>query len=351
MQDALNFGEYKLAFRDDARRFDSGSYNLAGIWGLGASIEWLLGSDLPLVRMVHDHDIYCLRSYKYNPLTRNVCRRPASWYCVFPCLAPLKRTREGPFPFQWVSYPAKRKEVRLNRQFDRHLVVTSYMRQELLTNGFQPEQIEIFPPVPRAVEPLRSSFGPRNLLIYAGQITRGKGVDVLLEALTQVREPYEAIVLGDGNYRIRCEELSVRLGLGERVKFPGFVPQAELRQYYQDASAVLISSVWPEPIATIGLEVMRYALPVVAFDAGGIGDWLKDGENGYLVPWMDKAAYADRIDRLLRDKELARRMGEAGLERVSHDYDFEGYIGRLENLFEQVRSEPRRRSRAAALPA
>jgi selenocysteine lyase/cysteine desulfurase len=42
MKDAQNFGNYRLEFRTDARRFDSGSYNLAGIWGLGGSIEWLL---------------------------------------------------------------------------------------------------------------------------------------------------------------------------------------------------------------------------------------------------------------------------------------------------------------------
>ena len=42
VKDALDFGKYNLEYRDDARRFDSGSYNLAGIWGLGASIEWLL---------------------------------------------------------------------------------------------------------------------------------------------------------------------------------------------------------------------------------------------------------------------------------------------------------------------
>src|SRR5262249_8386238 len=42
VKDAQNHGSYRLEFRDDARRFDGGSYNLAGIWGLGASIEWLL---------------------------------------------------------------------------------------------------------------------------------------------------------------------------------------------------------------------------------------------------------------------------------------------------------------------
>jgi glycosyltransferase involved in cell wall biosynthesis len=307
------------------------------------SIEFLLGTDLPLVRMVHDHDIYCLRSYKYNPFTRRICTRPAGAYCIFPCLAPIKRDRSGGFPLRWVSYFAKIREIALNRRFDRHLVVTEYMRNELLINGFENEQIETFAPVPRPVEPLRSNFGPRNLLIYAGQITRGKGVDVMLRALKLVCEPFEAIILGDGHYKLRCEKLCKELGLEDRVKFHGFVPQAELRQFYQDASAVMISSVWPEPIATIGLEVMRYALPVVAFDAGGIGDWLKDGDNGFLVRWMDLAAYADRIDRLLRDKELARRMGEKGLERVSRDYDFDQYIARLEGLFLRVAREPRRR--------
>ena len=85
---------------------------------------------------------------------------------------------------------------------------------------------------------------------------------------------------------------------------------------------------------------MRYGLPVVAFDAGGIRDWLRDGENGFLVPWMDDAAFADRLGRLLRDKGLARRMGEAGRKIVARDYDFDAYIGRLEDLFRRVGGMP-----------
>ena len=95
------------------------------------------------------------------------------------------------------------------------------------------------------------------------------------------------------------------------------------------------------PIATIGLEVMRYGLPVVAFDAGGIKDWLIDGENGRLVPWMDTAAYASALDELLRDKGKAQAMGQAGLRLVSERYDFEGYITSLEQLFAEVVSEQR----------
>jgi glycosyltransferase involved in cell wall biosynthesis len=180
---------------------------------------------------------------------------------------------------------------------------------------------------------LRSSFGDRNLILYAGQIIRGKGVDVLLKSLANVKSKFECIILGDGNHKPYCEQLSKSLGLDDRVTFKGFVPQEELKTYYRECSVVALSSVWPEPIATIGLEVMRYALPVVAFDAGGIKDWLKDGFNGYLVPWMDARMFAQRLDELLGDKSKARALGENGFEFVSEHYDFPKYIEDLESMF------------------
>lgn len=308
-------------------------------WDDLASLADIVASGRARIRMVHDHDMYCLRSYRYHPLSRKVCRRPTSAYCVFPCGAPLKRDREGPLPFKWVSYRAKKRERDLSRQFHRHLVVTNYMREELEINGFASDRIEIFPPVPRATEPLEPSFSDRNLLIWAGQIIRGKGLDVLLKSLTQVKAPFEMVVLGDGNHRDHCEKLTRDLDLDDRVTFAGFVPQETLKDYYRDASAFVLSSLWPEPIATIGLEVMRFALPVVAWDAGGIKDWLIDEHNGYLVPWKDETAYAQRVDDLLADKEKARAMGRNGLALVSEKYDFEDYLSNLESLFARVARE------------
>ncbi len=300
-------------------------------------ISALVESGVPLVRMVHDHDIYCMRSYKYDYFSRKICTRPVGLHCIFSCLASVARNSGGGFPLKWVSYGDKKREVALNRQFNRMVVVTNYMRDELLNNGFNPERIEIHAPVPRMGDPnLRSSFSERNLIMYAGQIIRGKGVDVLLEALALLDVKFECVILGDGNHRAYCEELSRKLGLADRVTFKGFVPQEELKTYYRECSVVAISSVWPEPIATIGLEVMRYALPVVAFDAGGIKDWLLDGQNGYLIPWMDRPRFAAQLRKLLMDKPLARQLGLNGLRLVSERYDFDGYIQDLEKMFQRV---------------
>ncbi len=305
-------------------------------------IEALAESGVPIVRMVHDHDIYCMRSYKYDYLTRKICTRSVGPHCVLSCLACVGRNRDGGFPLRWVSYSDKVKEVALNRRFDRMVVVTDYMRTELLNNGFDRSRIEIHAPVPRMGDPdLRSSFGDRNLILFAGQIIRGKGVDVLLEALALLDVDFECVILGDGNHRAACERRARALGLEGRVTFKGFVPQDELKNYYRECSVVAVSSLWPEPIATIGLEVMRYGLPVVAFDAGGIRDWLQDGHNGFLVPWMDRQQYASRLRQLLVDKPLARRLGENGLRLVAERYDFDGYIRDLESMFGRVVEERR----------
>jgi glycosyltransferase involved in cell wall biosynthesis len=256
---------------------------------------------------------------------------------VFGCGAFLVRNGAGGIPLKYVSYLEKRREIALNQRFDRMVVVTPYMRNELLRNGFDGRKIEIHAPVPRMGDPnLRSTFSDRNLIIYAGQIIRGKGVDVLLRALALVKAPFECVILGDGNHKAHCEQLSRELGLENKVSFKGFIPQEELKGYYRECSVVAISSVWPEPIATIGLEVMRYGLPIVAFDAGGIKDWLSDGQNGFLVPWMDTTAYAKALDRLLLDKALARRLGANGLTFVNREYDFNRYICDLEGMFETV---------------
>jgi glycosyltransferase involved in cell wall biosynthesis len=308
-------------------------HNMADLQVLGALVD----AGVPVVRMVHDHTLYCMRSYKYRVLSRQICTRAFSPYCVLPCGAFLARAASGALPVRWVSYAAKKRELELNQQFRRLLVASRYMRDELLRNGFTPEKIEIHPPVPgpRDAAP-PGTFDAANRLVYAGQIERGKGVDVLLESLALVRAPFECVILGDGRHRHACERLSRRLGLEGRVRFKGFVPQSEVGTHYRSASVAVLSSVWPEPFGAVGLEAMRCGLPVVAFDAGGISEWLLDGVNGFLVPWMDRAGFAGRVEDLLRNKSLAREMGARGLQLVTEKYGFRDYIDRLEGLFTRL---------------
>ena len=89
---------------------------------------------------------------------------------------------------------------------------------------------------------------------------------------------------------------------------------------------------------------MRYGLPVVAFDAGGIREWLTDGYNGFLVPWMDRTAFAGRVQQLLVHKELAREMGEHGRQLVTEEHDLDKYIDALEQTLQEVVCEGREKA-------
>ena len=132
-----------------------------------------------------------------------------------------------------------------------------------------------------------------------------------------------------------CKQVVRECGLQDRVTFTGWVEQEELQQYYKTARCGVVPSLWPEPIATIGLELMQHALPVVGFDAGGIGEWLIDGENGYLVPTGDVAGMGHAIEKVLASAEHARALGQDGLAKGKEWHCYEGYLDQLAAVLRQ----------------
>jgi len=302
------------------------------------AIETLLAFSAPVIRMVHDHSLYCPRSYKYNPLTRAICHRRASFYCAFPCMAPIARNKNGGFPLKWTNLQTHRRELELSKRCERLIVYSEYSKAELVNNGFDGKRIQIHVPMRCSSAEPNNSFSSRNLILFAGQIIRGKGVDLLLKALANLSVPFECLILGDGNHRPHCQWLCTRLNLSDRVQFRGFVPTEDLQKYYLEASVFVVPSVWPEPFGMAGPEAMLYGLPVVAFDSGGIKEWLIHGEDGFLVPWMDTHSFALCIEELLRNKDLARRMGHSGRERVKRVYSVAHQMDSLEQLFITVAS-------------
>jgi glycosyltransferase involved in cell wall biosynthesis len=111
------------------------------------------------------------------------------------------------------------------------------------------------------------------------------------------------------------------------------VPQAQIAGHYRDASLAVMSSLWPEPFGAAGLEAMRCGLPVVAFDAGGIREWLLDGVNGFLVPWMDRDAFAKEGGRSFSTRRSPGASASPAAELADERFNFEAYIDGLERLF------------------
>lgn len=276
-------------------------------------LERLVASGRRLVRMVHDHDLYCQRRHRYLPWNRQICTRPAGWACG--ALCGVVRSEGGRLPVRLAWPGDKLRELELCRRFDHHITVSDYLKRELVLNGFDAQRISTLWPAVRDVPASRCTNYREPRVVYAGQLLRGKGVDVLVEALALLKTPgWRCSIVGDGSHRDSVEGLVDTLGLRERVEVAGWIPQHELYTVLGSARVGVVPSVWPEPLGAVGIEMLRHGLPVVGFDVGGIPEWLHDGVNGYLAPVFDRAALAERIDRLLTEPALAERLGRRGRE-------------------------------------
>ena len=309
-------------------------HNIANI----VCLEELQSISIPKVRMIHDHESYCMRGYRYFPWNRKVCTKKAGFPCLFPCMAPIKRDRTArPFGFRWESWRDKMHEISLNQKLDAFFVGSEFMKKELILQDFNSEKIQIIPPVPLpAQSTIQSSFSPENIILFIGQVIRGKGLDCLIEALNKVQTPWRLCVIGQGTHLDFCKQRALALGLNERIDFVGYLPQTEILDYMSEATMLAVPSVWPEPFGAVGLEAMRQGLPVIAFDSGGIRDWLIHEKTGYLVPNQDITTFAQRIESLLLNKDQAKLMGEAGKNRADKEFSFEEHMDSLVTKLESI---------------
>jgi glycosyltransferase involved in cell wall biosynthesis len=283
------------------------------------------------VRMVHDHDLCCPRRHKYFAESGRVCHHKADWRCYMDG-AFLERSPESFLGIKLVSISKKMAEMRRNYQFDKLLVGSKFMREELLQNGFPAANIEILPPVVQSHFEKPKPVPQTRQILYVGQLVHGKGVDLLLQALRQVKCEFTATIVGTGNAKDSLEALNQKLGLANRVKFRGWVSNDQLSAFYSAVKVVVVPSRWPEPFGMIGLEAMRHGRPVVAFSVGGISDWLHHNYTGILVPEQDTEAMAHGIEQILTRDEFATRLGNNAYDRFTTHYAFEDYLTRLETL-------------------
>ncbi len=167
----------------------------------------------------------------------------------------------------------------------------------------------LYPPSRYANQLRAGPYG--DYILSAARLDAAKRLDLLLEALALTRNTVRAVFVGSGPDRTRLEKLAARRGLGDRVRFAGFVDDATLIDLYAGARAVYYAPV-DEDYGFATVEAFGAARPVVTTtDAGGVLEFVEDGVNGWVVP-PEPAAIAVRLDGLIADDALAARMGHAG---------------------------------------
>lgn len=223
--------------------------------------------------------------------------------------------------------------------WDALVVLTQAQRADLVNEFGHAERVKV---IPHAAPRSRSeaAVDPDRVVLVARTHPK-KRVD---EAIRVFR------LVADGNPRARLdvfgfgyadaeekkvEALVEELGLSGQVRFAGFME--DLREVYAGACVTLLTSA-SEGFGMALLESLAFGVPVVAYDSNyGPRDVIDDGVNGYLVPFGDQSALADRVLALMRSSSLRSRMGTAGQESLRR-FDSQQFV----HLWSRVLASPPR---------
>jgi glycosyltransferase involved in cell wall biosynthesis len=217
---------------------------------------------------------------------------------------------------------------------------SAYLRRLVIGWGIAAEQVSVLPnPVPvlhdlPERDELRRSFGLNGAtLAFAGRLTAQKSLTRALDAVAAA-EGVHLVIAGDGPDREALERHAAATGIAARVSFLGAQPRRRIVELFRAADASILSSSWENFPHTV-VEALAVGTPVLAMEAGGVGEVVRDGENGLLVPAGDGDALAGAVRRYFTDAPLRERLRAAAASSVAA-YAPERVFGELESTLRRV---------------
>jgi D-inositol-3-phosphate glycosyltransferase len=245
---------------------------------------------------------------------------------------------------------------------DRILAPTPAEADLLVTlYGADPGRIRVVPPgvdrsvfFPRPKEEARARLHLANarLLLFVGRLQPFKGPDLALRAMAEasvlapdvMRDVVMAVVGGstgrdaDHDEVTGLMELASTLGMADRVVFFPPQPHGRLADFYSAADAVLVPS-RSESFGLVALEAESCGAPVIGAATGGLRYLIQDGETGFLVDGYDPAQYADRIVRLLSDRDLAARFSAQAIRHAAI-FSWDATASGVRRVYREVLNRP-----------
>lgn len=183
----------------------------------------------------------------------------------------------------------------------------------------------------------RSPLAYNKIILYVGRLERGKGVHVLIESMDIIHKQVpdaKLVIVGTGSDEVTLHDMVRKFGLKPYVTFIGQTSHKSIEKYYIKCDVVVVPSTWQEPFGLVGVEAMSVGRPVIGTKVGGIPDWLKDGQNGFLIPPNRADLIAKAAVELLTNKTLLNKMSvSAGV--MAKNYSIDNHAAILVNIYQE----------------
>ena len=147
----------------------------------------------------------------------------------------------------------------------------------------------------------------------------------------------ELLIVGGGTEEKQLKELAKQLGIESDTTFTGKISPTEVNKYHSQLSIAVFPSIYDsESFGVAVLEASACQVPVIASRIGGLTEVVQDGITGILVPPRDEVALAEAIEKLVLDKSLRKRMGQAGRIFVKQKYELIACVNLMVKVYKDV---------------
>lgn len=227
------------------------------------------------------------------------------------------------------------------RRIGRWVAISSFMKQKFVEAGVEPERVTV---LRHAWERLNDGILPHEeepsghppYLLFLGRLTEAKGLKVLMEAwqrTTGVAENARLVIGGDGPL---AEWVRQQAHNDPRIDYRGHVDGQEKARLLRGARAVVVPSIWWEPLGVVVYEAYDYSKPALVAASGGLTETVVHGQTGLLHEPGNSAKLAEHMERVLGDPELAFRLGAEGRVHLLKTTDTDAWLQSIETIFTQV---------------
>ena len=251
-------------------------------------------------------------------------------------------TLENDKRYPYLTLEAMRKAVRVvsnsfwTRDWVQRLFGNEFKRQERVVPGGI--DLAVFPPSMDTKEvDKKYKLLEEKLVLFSGKLTKYKGVKYLIAAAKRINAVIG--IVGDGPERANLEALAKNLNL-TNVRFFGYIGNNDLIKLYYRADVCVVPSVWDEPLGLVVLEAMATKTPVVVTRKGGIPLMVKDGHNGFFVRPRNPKEIAEKVNLLLSNESLRKKMGEKARQTVLERFTWAKIAERFESMYMEFKKKP-----------
>jgi glycosyltransferase involved in cell wall biosynthesis len=191
---------------------------------------------------------------------------------------------------------------------------------QVIPNGVDQEKYK--PQSEKAVVRAQFRIGNEQCVLFVGSLIPRKGLPFLVEAakkIVQQSDRTKFLIAGEGPLRTQIQTNLQAANLTGNFEFLGKVSEPQLQALYGCADVFALPSI-QEGQGIVLLEAQASGVPVVAFDVGGVGEAVQNGETGFLAKLGNTNEFAEAILKLLSDQMLRERMGANGRRFVLENY-------------------------------